>query len=245
MEKFSLKWNDYQSNVTKTFGSLRRESDFYDVTLVSDDEQLVSAHKVVLSSSSEFFKNILKKTKENKNPLIFLSGVESKNLNLILDYIYQGEVQIFQDDLDSFLAVAQQLKIEGLTGGGEENQDEEKVMFENNTENFRDSESVDLTIQEIHQPEQNEERIAKPQTVSRYTSNRSSNYEGREAVTALLEKVGDVWRCKECGKIAKTSTNLRLHAETHVDGLSFDCSKCDQSFRSRNNLYVHSNRKHK
>ena len=52
MEKFSLKWNDYQTNVTKTFGSLRRESDFFDVTLVSDDEQLLSAHKVLLQVNS-------------------------------------------------------------------------------------------------------------------------------------------------------------------------------------------------
>ena len=54
-EKFCLKWNDFQYNVTKSFSNLRKEEDFYDVTLVSDDQKQMSAHKVVLSSCSEFF----------------------------------------------------------------------------------------------------------------------------------------------------------------------------------------------
>ena len=45
-EKFCLKWNDFQSNVAKSFSKLRNEDDFFDVTLVSDDKQQVSAHKL-------------------------------------------------------------------------------------------------------------------------------------------------------------------------------------------------------
>ena len=57
-EKFCLKWNDYQENTIKTFSKLQKEEDFYDVTLVSDDQKEVMAHNVALSSSSEYFKNI-------------------------------------------------------------------------------------------------------------------------------------------------------------------------------------------
>ena len=113
MEKYSLKWNDFQSNVTKSFCSLGKEKDFFDVTLVSDDEEHIQAHKVVLSASSEFFKRILRKA-SHTNPLIYLSGVESKNLSYVMDYIYQGEVQLYQEELDSFLDTAQKLNIDGL-----------------------------------------------------------------------------------------------------------------------------------
>ena len=123
MEKFSLKWNDFQTNVSSTFSSLRQEEHLFDVTLVSDDEQHISAHKLVLTASSEFFKNILKKAKHS-NPMIFLSGFKSRDLFLVMDYIYQGEVQILQTDLDQFLHVAQQLKIEGLIGGDNYSADE-------------------------------------------------------------------------------------------------------------------------
>ena len=33
-----------------------------------------------------------------------------------MDYIYEGEVQLLQDDLDSFLEIANKLKIGGLYG---------------------------------------------------------------------------------------------------------------------------------
>lgn len=88
MEKFCLKWNDFQTNVTKTFSSLRQEEHLFDVTLVGDDEQHIGAHKLVLSASSEFFKNIIKEAKHS-NPLIYLSGFKSKDLLLVMDYIYQ------------------------------------------------------------------------------------------------------------------------------------------------------------
>ena len=119
MEKFNLKWNDFQSTVSQSFGLLRQEEDFFDVTLMSDDEVQMSAHKLVLSACSGFFKSILKKYLHS-NPLIFLNGIDSASLGLILDYVYHGEVQILQKQLDTFLEVAQKLRIDGLLTNGEE-----------------------------------------------------------------------------------------------------------------------------
>ena len=76
MDKFSLQWNDFQTNVSKSFNVLRKEEEFFDVTLVSDDEQHIQAHKLILSASSDFFKNILTKS-NHSNPLIFLPGMTS------------------------------------------------------------------------------------------------------------------------------------------------------------------------
>ena len=112
-EKFSLKWNDFQQTVSSSFKVLRSEQDFFDVTLVSDDEVHMSSHKLVLSACSDFFKSILKKT-SNPHPLIYLSGISSKNLSFVIDYIYQGEVEIHQEQLNDFMNVAQKLKIAGL-----------------------------------------------------------------------------------------------------------------------------------
>ena len=102
MDKFNLQWNDFMSTVSKSFSQLRKEEDFYDVTLVSDDDKHISAHKLVLSASSELFKNIIKKT-PHTNPMIFLSGFKANDLLLVMDYIYQGEVQILQTPCLSLL----------------------------------------------------------------------------------------------------------------------------------------------
>ena len=83
--------------------------------LISDDELNFSAHKVILSASSPFFKNLFSKTIQ-PNPIIYLGGVSSTNLSYILDFIYAGKVQLRQDDIDSFLDQAQKLKVSGLSG---------------------------------------------------------------------------------------------------------------------------------
>ena len=118
-EKFNLKWNDFQSNVSKAFGLLRNETYLHDVTIVSDDFKHVSAHKLVLSACSDFFKKLFQETKKSQ-PVICLDGVKSTDLINVLDYVYEGEVKILQEDLDHFLSVAQKLKLEGLMGNESE-----------------------------------------------------------------------------------------------------------------------------
>ena len=114
-EKLCLQWNDFRDNLITAFGSFRGEVDFADVTLVSQDGQQVEAHKVILATSSPFFRDLLKKNK-HVHPLIFMRGVKSEDLAAIIDFLYNGEANIFQDNLDSFLAFAEELQLKGLTG---------------------------------------------------------------------------------------------------------------------------------
>ena len=104
-EKFNLSWNDFQSNVLRSFSSLRRDTALCDVTLVTDDHKMVRAHKIVLSTCSEFFKAVFQKPLSNSTNqlMLYLSDVSSTDLDNILDYIYLGEAQIFQEGLDKFL----------------------------------------------------------------------------------------------------------------------------------------------
>ena len=122
-EKFCLRWNDFQENVNTAFSDLRKDSDFTDVTLACDDGHQVEAHKVILAASSPFFKNMLKRNKHT-HPLICMRGMKSEDLLAIVDFLYFGEANIFQEHLDSFLNIAQELQLKGLHGpeggGGEE-----------------------------------------------------------------------------------------------------------------------------
>ena len=75
----------------------------------------MSAHKLVFSASSEYFKNIFQ-TNKHSHPLLCLGGICSNDLDNILDFIYNGQVDIYQDHLDKFLEIAQRFKLEGLHG---------------------------------------------------------------------------------------------------------------------------------
>merc|ERR1712200_147877 len=118
-EKLCLQWNDFKDNVRNAFGSLREDNNFADVTLACEDGQQVEAHKVILAASSPTFKTLLGRNKHPR-PLIYMRGIKSNNLFAILDFLYVGEANVFQVDLDAFLAIAEELKLKGLMGNSEE-----------------------------------------------------------------------------------------------------------------------------
>ena len=112
-EKFCLRWNDFESNISTAFRELRDDKDFFDVTLACDDEQ-IQAHKVILSACSPFFRGVLRRN-PHAHPLLYLKGVKFTDLQSVLNFMYHGEVNVAQEELNSFLAVAEELRVKGLT----------------------------------------------------------------------------------------------------------------------------------
>ena len=244
-EKFCLKWNDFQANVTSSFRKLRNTDDFYDVTLVSDDHQQVSAHKVVLASSSEYFNKILKKNKHS-HPLLCLNGVKSNDLHNILDYIYNGEIQIYQDNLDTFLEIAQRFQLEGLI----QQEEEEKVVLNNykNVKNETWSEDINMPVVSDVSDSNVSVDMYKEKKESMKIAIQAANFETIEEldrkIEEFIEKQSDgTYQCITCGKTCKKRKDIKEHVEVHFDGLSFPCQYCEKSFRSRNSLRGHSAKK--
>ena len=112
-EKLCLQWNEFNENTSSAFRDLRDDKEFTDVTLACEDGQQVEAHKVVLIASSPFFLNLLKKNK-HPHPLVFMRGVKYEDLVSMVDFLYSGEANVCQENLDSFLAVAEELRLKGL-----------------------------------------------------------------------------------------------------------------------------------
>ena len=115
-EKLCLQWNDFQENIKGAFGNFREDENFNDVTLVCEDGQQVEAHKVILAASSPFFQKLLGRNKHS-HPLVYMRGVKIDDLIAIVDFLYCGETNVFQESLDSILAIAEDLQsVEGLDG---------------------------------------------------------------------------------------------------------------------------------
>ena len=85
------------------------------MTLSCEDGQQMEAHKVILAASSPFFQKILQNSK-HPHPLIYLRGFQSKDFASIMDFLYFGEANVYQQDLDSFLTIAEEIQLKGLTG---------------------------------------------------------------------------------------------------------------------------------
>jgi len=116
-EKFCLRWNDFERNISSAFKDIREEKEFFDVTIACEDEQL-QAHKVILSACSPFFRNVLRRNQPPSQQgmlVLYLKGVNFRDMESVLNFMYHGEVNVAQDDLNSFLAVAEELRVKGLT----------------------------------------------------------------------------------------------------------------------------------
>ena len=245
-EKFCLKWNDFHSNVSSSFSLLRDEDYLHDVTIVTDDNEQIAAHKLVLSACSEFFKNIFKRNKHS-NPLLCLEGVSSNDLSNVMDYIYNGEVQIFQEDLDRFLNVAQRLKLQGLltdpeavpeeeeTAGNEQPRKKEAYIEENVTK-------YDTKINSLAF-ERHDKVIEK---VTTDINPENINEIDEQIEQSIIRNLDGTYSCKICGRSSgKKISHMKNHIETHLEGLCFKCPMCEKTFRSRNSLFMHKHRNHK
>lgn len=109
----NLNWNNFGENLSSLVKDFRNDKDFFDVTLLCEDGQLISANKFMLSCCSTFFKFVFKKAAQN-NVVIYLKGVKGNQMNSILDFIYHGSTNVHENQLTTFLETANDLKIRGL-----------------------------------------------------------------------------------------------------------------------------------
>ena len=67
----------------------------------------------------------------------------------------------------------------------------------------------------------------------------------RYKLDSLMEKVNvedNIWKCTVCGKETQKNTarkNLRVHVETHIEGLSYPCNQCDTINRTSATSRMH------
>ena len=254
-----MKWNDFEKNVCTSFSKLRQESGLFDITLVSSDHQQVSAHRLVLSASSEFFKNIFYNN-THTHPLLYLDCVDSDEIHHMLDYIYQGEVQILKYDVDRFLEVAKKFKLDGLlVNNGEVMDINTDVDMEKKNQTSNEQQN---NVPEKHETTQNmivNEKSRKIESIEADTPpalpnpsyqpptptlRADYNAEVELKFEELIVREGKKYTCTVCNKSMMNKMNMRMHLEIHLTGISFDCSLCEKSFRKSSTRKQHMARHH-
>ena len=250
-EKLCLKWDDFHINISSAFSNMRNDEYFSDVTLVSDGDQKIEAHKIILAASSSFFDKLLKQNK-HPNPLLYMRGINAIQLGAIVDFIYYGEVNIFEQNLEEFLTLAEELHLRGLNNSSAESKDPRQipppeklpkprtVSNQLSLNHFKDNTKYhsDLTIKE--------NTLVVADTSVRTKPN---NEELDDTINTMLETLKNGQHsCKVCGKIDPTNhlNNLKRHIEAkHIEGTSHPCSQCGKYFRSRHSLSTHTSMNHK
>ncbi|CAG9834067.1 unnamed protein product [Diabrotica balteata] len=115
IEEVCLRWNSHHSNMQTTFPTLLLREQYVDATLVAEGQTL-KCHRVILSSCSPYFEEVLASISPYQHPVLFMKDVPFWTLKCICDFMYSGEIHIIQTKLDELLAIAETLKIKGLAG---------------------------------------------------------------------------------------------------------------------------------
>ena len=259
-----LQWNEFQDNIKTAFGNLRGDLDFADVTLASEDGYQIEAHKVILAASSPFFQSLFKRNKHS-HPIIFMRGMKSEHLDAIVDFLYYGEAKVYQQSLEYFLAIAEELKLKGLMG---QHADNSKHFLKPATPDLKPLENLDQKIP--FNRNSNDNLVTNVETTDFETTclpqsnvaafSEASVFSGElqdlaEMVKSMMEKSQNVimngaqiraaFVCKVCGREGH-NTDIKRHIEaSHIEGISIPCNFCDKRCRSRQTLRIHKAKLHK
>ena len=253
-ENLCLQWNDFTENVNSAFARLRDDKEFTDVTLACEDGQQIEAHKAILAASSPFFGEILLRNK-HPHPLIYLRGFKLQDLVAILDFLYCGKASVLQENLDSFLAIAEELKLKGLAiQSSSEFVKEEETHLNPTPSNNSFQKSTTYRARVCNYPVEDVNTVEKipisPDIPNQYGSDLQVLDEKVKSMMGKIQNKIQSGRqaqstCKVCGKEGGT-TAIRNHIEAnHLEGISIPCVHCDKAFGSRVALGMHIGRSHK
>ena len=199
-DRFTLEWADYKKSVATTFANARISQDFTDVTLVGKDFEL-EAHRLVLSSGSDFFHQVFKRTKHH-HPFVYLKGVPKVNIESILSFLYNGEVTVAQEDLEQFILTAKELGVRGVLDQTEDSDDDIEISTKPNEPSLSG--------------ENGGQEYAEKLIVQLKSQRRSSAWAHFERITESLST------CNLCGKEVQTKASntsglWRHMASAHKD----------------------------
>lgn len=91
---------------------LRKNSEYFDVPLncapTTGESRALRAHKLILPAYCAVFRDMFrqnKKTQAQQEILLLLKGVSSIDLSNLLEFMYNGEVNVSKANLNSFFIV--------------------------------------------------------------------------------------------------------------------------------------------
>lgn len=250
-EKCCLKWDDFRNNIIESLPELKE--DFCDVTLASEGNHQIKAHRVILSASSPLLRDILRNN-THSHPLLYIRKIKARDLTNMVTFMYHGEVNILQEDLPDFLSLAKELELKGLTGSDPHPEVDEqskkvkptKMMISPPILQDNDQPFYDLLedFKEICS-DSNIEGVRAIELLKKHFVSEADNI--TDKTDSLVEKINGVWSCKVCGKVParNTPSQITRHAEIHLTGVSQKCDQCGTVLRSSRLLADHVSRFHR
>ena len=238
-KELCVQWDNFSENLSSSFKSLREDRVFTDVTLACEDgEQQVEAHKIILAASSPMFQNLLAGDRRQSHQLIYLRGVQLSNLAAVMDFIYLGEARLLQEDLQSFLSLANDLQLRGL----ESKQIDAKTLVSDVEPNIG-------ILRSASDSQVNPKTFAETKFDLQEVQMKIGMHQNIDDQVKSMIEVGDIPApgrsqgrvriCKVCGKEGVTIAILGHVKAKHMNTAPLPCKKCGKYFISSRDVLKH------
>ncbi|XP_008212550.1 protein bric-a-brac 2 isoform X7 [Nasonia vitripennis] len=253
-QQFSLRWNNYLKHITNAFDTLRSDEDLVDVTLSCEGKR-IRAHKMLLSACSTYFRDLFK---ENpcQHPVIIFRNVKFDDLAALVDFIYQGEVNVVQEQLDSFMTTAELLAVQGLTDGSRKDdslaEDDVEIPSEPEVQ-LRNASGKVITNDKgnkspssplpYHLAESHKSEAPPPNKRRRYRENSNAHSEksNRHASSPKDSDKTDSQTVQEPVEIIPLMPNLKMEMPEYLEQDGSSCSYEEQSTGESSNKILDDN----
>eukprot|EP00092_Neocalanus_flemingeri_P038330 GFUD01041730.1.p1 GENE.GFUD01041730.1~~GFUD01041730.1.p1 ORF type:complete len:267 (+),score=44.12 GFUD01041730.1:17-817(+) len=247
-KNFRLTSDDIEINVFEAFKELIADEDFLDVTLVSNGNRHVKAHKLILSTLSPVFKVLLKKN-PHPHPLILLKGVSHEDLEDLVKFIYSDEVEVPQDNLQRFLELAEDFQIKGLSNNFSRHKSYRKTMRDQShpQESLFSATDIAMTSSPkgtqlqselLHEDKSEEfndmymdEKVMSLESLTFGEHGKPEEYSSKQP---SAESNGHVYQCSLCDYETKSEEVFNDHNRSKHQTFQNCCEDC--SFYATNNL---------
>jgi len=120
-DDFCLKWNDHHTAFFDLAEDLCHRETLTDVVLSCGNREF-SAHRLVLSICSGYFYNLFIQQQRRRGnhllageSIVYMKDVDPKHMELLLAFMYKGEISVNEADLYSLLTTAKGLQVKGLS----------------------------------------------------------------------------------------------------------------------------------
>ena len=186
-----------------------------------------------------------------------MQGLKSEDLIAIVDFLYYGEANIFEEKLETFLSIAEEFKLKGLTGEKKEASSEKSLSNQSSQNNHqietKSELQENLNVSELnHAVSVQEGQQLVERTVSLSNGDFSSDWRKLDEKLKAMMIFGaqtpgkkTVYNCQVCGKEGQ-GMQIRDHIEAnHLEGIVIPCNHCEKTFRSRSAMRGHRRIYHK
>ena len=268
-DKFNLNWNTYTDHLMEMLHNMMSSNELADVTLVSEDKKIFKAHKVVLSACSSVFKSIITDSNLSTSPIIYLRGIQSLEIESILQFFYLGQATFYQERMNEFIDVAHSLDVKDISkdikipineqyyDAGKQYSDNEKELPE--TESMHEEIQVNTPQNEFidvaHSLDVNiiSKNIEIPNNKQHYDAEKQHSENETDSMHEIgvdtprrqsksLQNNQSKYPCDQCHQKYSSSRNLQHHIESVHDKIKYPCSKCNfkATLKSYLNLHIKS-----